>query len=164
IACQYGHLNVVQFLLSCREVSLHPLIRLNEELVALASEYNIEVAERMKDKLQDESGLIQYREKTQISLLDIASIMGHTEITSALNVYMSENPDKGRLQAVRSDWEMHLLKDFSGMMYSSRLHKTFQDAYEEGQKELQKESKERAGYGKGAIVVHSPAKPNSSLM
>ncbi|MBT6207623.1 MAG: hypothetical protein HOI53_06315, partial [Francisellaceae bacterium] len=46
IACQYGHLNVVQFLLSCREVSLHPLIRLNEELVALASEYNIEVAER----------------------------------------------------------------------------------------------------------------------
>jgi len=164
IACQYGHLNVVQFLLSCREVSLHPLISLNEELVTLASEYNIEVEKRMKEKLQDESGLIQYREKTQISLLDIASIMGHTEITSALNVYMNGNPDKGRLQQQKTYWDLQCYKNFSDMVYSSLVHKTFQAAYEKGQKESQKERREEAGYGEGAIVVHSPAKPNSSLM
>ncbi|MBT4962636.1 MAG: hypothetical protein HON32_00500 [Francisellaceae bacterium] len=153
IACQKGHLNIVKFLLSCREVSLQPLIRHNEDLVDFYSGNNRVVEKRMNVKLQNESGVIQYKDKTQISVLDIAAIMGHKEITIALNVYINKNPDKYRLQEKESQWERQLCKDFSIMMYSSRLHKKFQSAYESGQKE----DRERSGYGEGAMTVYNLA-------
>jgi len=46
--------------------------------------------------------------------------------------------------------------DMNALLYSSRLHKEFQDADEEGQKE----SKERAGYGAGAMVTYSSGNRN----
>jgi hypothetical protein len=46
----------------------------------------------------------------------------------------------------RADYYMNTL------LYSRRLHKTFQAAYEKGQKE----SRERSGYGEGAMVVYPP--------
>ena len=45
------------------------------------------------------------------------------------------------------------------LLYSYRLHQTFQTAYEDGQKE----SRERAGYGQGAMVAYNPGRPRSGM-
>ena len=47
----------------------------------------------------------------------------------------------------------------NSLLYSSRLHKTFQTAYENGQRE----SRERLGYGDGAVVVYNPGRPKPGM-
>jgi|GEM_PF-5172634 len=148
LACQNGHFNVVEYLLNCTSVLLRPIIRTYDEFIEFGIENGESATRRIKEKLLSKSGFVGCENKIAIFPFEIAVIMGHSAIAELLSVYMKENTNEVDRQTIETEFELNMYRDFNTMLYSSRLHRTFQGAYESGQRE-------DAGYGGEAMVVYN---------
>ncbi|MBT4963713.1 MAG: hypothetical protein HON32_05980 [Francisellaceae bacterium] len=152
-ACQKGHLNVVEYLLGYNEISLVSIIRSYDECIEFGIENGPVIERKMRGYLENKGILIGCKTKLAVSPLEVAYIMGHSDIVKLLSVYINGNSDKVEVQTIEAECTIQIHRDFNSMMYSSILHKTFQLAYEKGQKE----KRDVDGYGEKSLVLYNSA-------